>query len=532
MSIEIEKTFYPITIHVQTNVSPRPITLTKNMFYFSPDKSTNNDDVVKGVKKEIPEKVIEKKETEKKDETSSYSEYPFYTEEKKYPVSSVKPSTKKFASYFDSELYEKSLGDVDYNVGKEERYVNANYNIMGMLETFFPTSLPNEFNINTSYSATVLNTAIPTVSSNWLPNWLTRYFYNENKKNYSYIVIGGKRYTVFSVLWLNDVMTHPIYKRFFKNILDLEKVKTRTISKLTKDIEILNNIFGKQRQNSNTEMTLSVKDKSIKTLNRMMTYNQSRSIVRQNIYLEPMINAIKKVYVEQKNKASYDEHRASLYTLYLAENDSRESFERILPSDITSSTEFWNLLTLAVKIETKMMILDFIQQPSSYIKFMNDENTKKQYRFVLLKKGLDEIGGYGKLLRQMQRNISSVRSSNPVLQGLVDDFMKGVISSDLLDLATKLSAGDIDKITNLRDALETGVVNTSVSMTQDEKERDKESASKKTEPKYEIYIQLDLLDAVIDSKNIGKVNCSYRNNMLIKKYNGLRTRKVRGGSHL
>jgi hypothetical protein len=526
---EFEKTYHPITVHIQTNVSSRLITLTKGLFHFlskDEEKSKTNPLAKKGGANKAT--ILDEKEPGQKATPSSTSEYPLFTEEKKYSLSNIKTSDKKFASYFNSELYEKNLGDVDYNVSKGERYENANYNVMGMLETMFPTSLPNEVNINTSYAIHVQNTAVPTVTGTWFPHWMTQFFYNNTEK-YSYVNIDGRNYTVFEIVWLNDVASHPIYKRFFKDVESLGKARKHEVDKLTLDIATLNRRFTNKRSLPATQLTLTIKDKSLKTLNRMLLNNQTRAYVaKQNNYLEPLIQSITQTFKDQNNPASVDQHREDLYKMYLAENDSREKFETILPSDIRNNPNFWNLLMLAVKIESKKMVLDFIQNPSNYIQLMNDQDTRGQYRFKLLKKELDELGGYGRAFRQMQQYMSNITSSNPVLQKVVDDFMKGKVSNEILEFAGKISSGEIDKITTLRDALETGVVNmTGRSLDKEnEKEKDKKE-DRSTKPRYEIYVSLGLLDAVLDEKNIRKVNCSYRNNLLLRRYNSLKKTKKR-----
>jgi hypothetical protein len=170
-----------------------------------------------------------------------------------------------------------------------------------------------------------------------------------------------------------------------------------------------------------------------------------------------------------------------------------------------------------------------MKNPGKYAKQLYDVENQK-YKYKLLKKRLDELGAYTKILNQIQRVISNVKSSNPYLQNLINGFIEGDANktNQLLDLSKKIVDGKIDQITDLR-VLNAGVVNTAASSLKDKKGKTKES---KPLPQYEIYITLELIDQVVDAKNVDKINCKYLNNRLIKEYEKLRkTKKRQGGKN-
>jgi len=525
MSLEFEKPYYPITIHVTTNKTDRPFDLTKSVFYFPSKEEVE--------KKTTNRKGSQKKQKggespdEKEPSTTTSSQTPFYTDEKKYPISNVN-SRKKFESYFDPELFEKTLGDIeDYGISEETRYENSNTNVMQMLETLFPTSLPSHLNINTTYATQVLKTAAPTATGTWLPTWLMNYFYDEDMTKYSYISIGGKKYTVAGVTWNNNVITHPNYMKFFKDLKGLEKEKPKEVQKITQEIQKITTEFINNRKNTSISSKQRIDAES--RLNTMLRYNQRSNISNQNIYLTPMIDTINKIYNIQKsgNQSDIDEHIKLLYEINLLDNNSYDKFgQHIIPNEIQTA-EFMGLLKMATTIETNKMILESINNPGKYAKEIYQEETPK-YKFKLLKKRLDELGAYTKILNQIQRVISNVKSSNPHLQSLIKGFIEGDTNktNQLFDLAKKIVEDRIDEITDLK-LLNAGVVNTAASTFS---KKDSKGKDTKTPPKYEIYIKLDLIDEIVDKKNVDRVNCRYRNNRLTTQYYNLRrTKKRRGG---
>ena len=566
MSIELEKSFYPITIKVSSNKSSSDIILTRSLFYTPPkeskgsksqavkgeavkgeavnvetvkaqpvkveainveaiktggdpyrgmrrydddDDDDDDDNYMRSPRNRLREKGGEAKESS----SSSTSSSPFYTDEKMYPLTSVSANKKK-DSYFDAELFEKILGDVDYDISKEAKYANSKFNVMQMLETLFPTSLPNHLNVNTSHDLDNLKTASTTATGTWLPTWFTGYFQNVDTSKYSYVSIGGKKYTVVGVLWKNNVLKHPIYSRFFKDIMALDRVKHKEVAKLKKEIQTLNAAFTTAR----STVRLSRKE----TEDAIDSLKQYRYSSRKTIYLTGMQKSIETFYSIQRS-GTLEQVRKELFKLYLLEKDSSRRDYSILPSEIRNKTDLMNLIRMATNIEIKQMMLDYIDDPakrSQIIREMKHPDTKDDSRFKFFQEDFSKVS-YGKIVSQIQRSISNIRSSNYFLQDLIDSFIKGTYNDDeLLELATKITRNKISEISNIQ-ILDTGVVN----MTPVQKDKSKSVST----PKYEISIALELLDYVVDDKTIGKVNCSYRNNLLMRLYLQ-NTVKRRGGN--
>jgi hypothetical protein len=548
MSFELEKSYYPITIKVSTNKSSSDIILTKSLFYTPPPLEKEGSKLqakpqARPVKRGGAQKYEEYDDDGKTNELresggmrkeigenpSASSSSPLYTDEKKYTFSSSLSSKKKIDSYFDSEQFEKVLGDVDYDVSKEAKYENSKFNVMQMLELFFPTSLPNHLNINTEHATEVLKTAASTATGTWLPTWLVSYFQGVDTSKYSYVSIGRKPYTVVGVLWKNNVASHPIYRRFFKDIVALEKAQTREIAKLTKEIQDITTEFNNAHAailSARTELiSNTTKTRALSTLTSMYNRQTGRSnAVNQNKYILPIQSAIQDIYNLRASPSS-NQLIMLLYKMYLLEKDSSNRYESILPNEIRGDSELMKLVKMAIKIGTKKMILDYINnnndERTQYIKEMKETETKDETRLKYFLEDFRKLS-YGKIVSQMQRNISSVRSSNPALQDIIDEFVEGKYGTTLFELAKKISHNKIGEIGNLQ-ILDTGVLN----MAGEPEEKDKPPPK----PKYEISISLELLDYVVNDKNIGKVDCNYRNNLLMKRYLQNTRKKLTGGKN-
>ena len=532
IGIEIDKTFFPLTINIFTNKSSKSFAFTKDLIFFPPkEKEVDTKGVVAkeaGVAKEaviakdkIPTTKIPVKqggaapkqdaETEEPKEKTGSSSVPFFTDEKEYPVKKLKDK-KRFYSYFDPEAYEENLGDIKYDATDQAKYGIANTNIKGMLETFFPTSVPNPININTSYDENIRKIASSTVTGTWIPEWLYGFF-AKNKSNYSYVVIGGKKYTVLKVLWLNDLFSHPLYKKFFKNISFLEGGKDRTLVSLKKDLEKYNGKLVDMRFNG--EILFEALEKVKKDFGTRRRFSEN-----ENPNYPPTIDAIQRLLDTHS-----DLNIGALFDIHLCQQSSQSD---ILPS-VLKTREFYDKMKRAVDVKKTQMMIDYIENPSLLNQESKDKDVISQYKVALFKKELEKLGGFGKLTKQIQQFISRIKSSNPSLQKTIDDFISGENVENIFKLA-KVVNREIPESEipgELYPMLETGVVNMNASK---KKEKDKEETQ--GDPKFEIYVKLELLDALIDDKKNSKNNCLYRDNLLVQKYTALKKtmKKTKGGS--
>jgi len=157
------------------------------------------------------------------------NEYPYFTFDVVYPKSTLEylsyPERLKF--FFNKEEFQERLnaysGKVLKNVteykggssdSKDKRYEeyykerdsNIQENILTMLEILLPTKFPAINDLTTSYDAI-------------FGKWSYRPFTMNPiiKRNFSYIKNGGKTYTFKKIVWLNDIVNNPEYKKLLED---------------------------------------------------------------------------------------------------------------------------------------------------------------------------------------------------------------------------------------------------------------------------------------------------------------------------
>ena len=164
-----------------------------------------------------------------KDKASlNLNEYPYFTFDVVYPKSTLEylsyPERVKF--FFNKEEFQERLnaysgkilknvteykgGSTD-NKGKYEDYYkerdsNIEENILTMLEILLPTKFPAINDLTTSYDVIFGKWSYRPFTMNPI---ITR--------NFSYMKNGGKTYTFKKIVWLNDIVNNPEYKKLLED---------------------------------------------------------------------------------------------------------------------------------------------------------------------------------------------------------------------------------------------------------------------------------------------------------------------------
>jgi len=182
------------------------------------------------------------------------NDYPYFTFDVKYPLSKLRYLTYKerIEFFFNRENFSNRLstyakgrnildkskliyeeGDdknskmMDDSPEKEyykQRDRHIQTNIMAMLELLFPTKFPVINDIQTSY-----NIVFDKVSMAFIP--LDPTLVN----HYSYLKLGGETYTFKKLIWINDILNHPVYQRL---ILEYRKFWTWSNEEKLKQLKI------------------------------------------------------------------------------------------------------------------------------------------------------------------------------------------------------------------------------------------------------------------------------------------------------
>ena len=205
-----------IKIMIETNVSKTPEALELSQI-FNPFAS--------GSDKENSETETETETEKSKKKKNDIKKYPYFIESIPYPeeVLNTKSYSNILKIFFDKNVFYKTIVEPYVNLKTAEPDVKIiEKNIMIMLNLIFPTSYPSSNNINTSYNKYLLKTPYELkfdlgelTSGISIPG-----FTNNSKAEYSYLKKNGTTYTVTEILWLNDILNEPEYKKLIDELIE------------------------------------------------------------------------------------------------------------------------------------------------------------------------------------------------------------------------------------------------------------------------------------------------------------------------
>lgn len=137
---------------------------------------------------------------------SNLNTYPFFTNDVMYSRRNLIRLTyqERVDFFFDRERFKQLLASYKLPItNKSDRNAVVENNIMVMLELLLPTKFPAIKDLKQSYKM-VFN------KDGFMDHLYEAFVYNQP---FSYLKLNGKTYTVKRVIWLNDILNHPIYKK-------------------------------------------------------------------------------------------------------------------------------------------------------------------------------------------------------------------------------------------------------------------------------------------------------------------------------
>ncbi len=201
---------------------------------------------------------------------------PFFTDTCKYPIDVL--AKKEYSDRVDfffnrtrfNKILRKTLVDyIDYDVEKDDsdpeltaqiskqESDNADHNIKTMLILLLPISDDFTKVFQTSYDQYILNKPSPEIFTTrnidpfkfLNPTWFPLYNYFQPRQYYapiqevSYLVYGGQKYIVESVIWQNDLVNHPVYREFLSTYNTKVREKNDSRRKLAPELKLREEAF-------------------------------------------------------------------------------------------------------------------------------------------------------------------------------------------------------------------------------------------------------------------------------------------------
>ena len=198
-----------------------------------------------------------------------------------------------------------TMSEKDKKKRKQKIKENLITNIKIMLELLFPMTYPATLNISDSYTLYIrqnidfdLNTAFSNITKNFFKK-IMAVTQSVQTKNFSYIKVDGIVYTITKVIWLNDLLNHPVYRDFINEFIGFKQLASQQREALDGIITNKKNIlFERLQKLDESSSSLNIYSKFISIF--IKNFNESiSSLQRQGKYdtssLQRFINDLKNI---------------------------------------------------------------------------------------------------------------------------------------------------------------------------------------------------------------------------------------------
>lgn len=478
---------------------------------------------------------------------STLSKYPYFIAERKYPKDKIyilarMGYEKIIRFFFDKEYFEKKLlgffknepeptAVADMAPEEKKRIFDeiATYNVQVMIELLFPTTWPAVRNFTSSHTEYILGKKEQGISfKDTLYQKANFGFATKGSELtsglFSYLKVDDKIYTVSRVVWLNDLLNHPVYRKFIDNFInynlwsDRERIRLDDLLKKREDrllSRILDNgeqgrkpridnlyIFGEIDNFKGNETQNGEESKPIEPTTRdykkVQFYEDLHKLIKQ---LESFKDSIQTQYSEDRE--------TNINKLFSLAKDLMDSFDRLRKNERVKlrkiTDNFGIKLSKIVEEFRKLNVLEKIK-----LNYMSEGeiNTKLEGEDPDV---VDELKkNYSRLVEFIEKSKYLLEpkreSSNSQLQEIIVDYsennkkgsdtlvftdLMSKIRSEMIFLKSTPKTDDTDKErmrvgVNVIDKNKTGV------------------------PHYEIYLALDMMEGEINSDNLEGIKCKYR----------------------
>jgi len=454
---------------------------------------------------------------DKKDQsTLILNDYPYFTHDVRYPDSNLLklPYKERVNFFFNldrfNELLTPYINDKLDGSKKDENFYknrskNIKENINIMLLLLFPTKYPmiNELSDSLHYVTS------PTKNKKKTYGFLYNPF---AAQLYSYLDIGGKKYTTKSVVWLNDIMNHPTYNEFLREYRDFYNIATEELFNVEKAID------------EKLKQLAIYMNSALKMINDKKTGELSPTTKAVILYLKQIAVYLGVGDIEDNGLFSIDTdiekeafNKAGEYRMILkCVQDLKKNYDKFnswstinggeAPSNDTKKItgeikdKIKNIINLDfTKLERYMLLKSFFTANYKTLNSTSNDEVIRKFYIVLRRMR----GVYLQTSNKKLQNLIDLEDNNNIdefhtFMKIVSKYMRNEeMDNGKLATLTKykeLSGNEL----NIPELLDVGLsfINLSV------------SDNRKT-PRREIYIMIDLIEGIVDDKNWRKINCSF-----------------------
>lgn len=511
-----------IEIMITTNRNAKPVPLTKDMLYV-PKKKDETD----SVKPVVEEKTSKDEDKEKEKEEAKYSnisKYPFITINARIPfdVLRMKPRKEIIKALFHESEFMKLMQPVVIEGDEQKHNGILHDNALNILKLLFPTSFPFTNDITESMNhllgGSIVNLGL------------------FEQKQISYIKINGSVQTISKVVWLNDIMNHPLYYDFMKSMNkyiewanknrdNIEYGGKKVLDKITESIFIAYDNTNYNDSSFNESIDSFRKDEE-STIKYLYTRDEKRyTEANKNFQVFNLfVNNIHKKIIAKKlsNTESPDIKRfisesldkfSDLNRVYAVESRNLPDILKRIFKHIKdySESKFYifrrNIFDSSFNPILNLLSPDLSSKNSDFKIY--DETREKFKKFcsptLKLKGGLvsmDAIQGDNKGIQKI------IDSFVGITDGEIDETNR--IPKDFNDILREFISQETKKEINISKELRCFRLGVNA-----------QNFGRDSLPGFQIYVRLDLLDGELNDKNISQIKCKFEDLSLTGKFNKL-----------
>lgn len=431
------------------------------------------------------------------------NDYPYFTHDIQYPRSNlVKFSYQDRIDFFFNldrfnELLTPYMANKLDSSKKDSAYYknrkeNIDANIITMLLLLFPTKYPMINELYNSYDYVISHRKI-----------IQGMLYNPFATQlYSYLEIGGKKYTTKSVAWLNDIMNHPIYNEFLREYRDFDQAAREEIENSKREYEKKLGDVREKLKSIFDAIEKGVGDgapspKTLSLLSRLKSIDTFLNKTNHYIFNKPNIEKKLREYPSDtiQNNSELIKSINFNFRSMVNDNGNWSGFIEGKSNNLNETQYVLKLLDDMQKTGLSTQYSKYKNAEGYFEKTFNELNDKAQG---------DTIRKFYILLRRLRGTFR--QSSNYEFQKLINiddaqlvpkfyDYLKNVsnyMRSEKLNETPIVLNEEYIPLINVG----LSFINTSV------------SDNRKT-PKREINIMIDLIEGIVDDSNWKDINCSY-----------------------
>ena len=470
---------------------------------------------------------------------AKYSEYPFFTPDVRYPKAILNKLSyeRRLRFFFIKDRFKKTIlqnmgsgpgpgpgtgpssesGSVSESVsesGSESGSESKNtdiitYNIETMIELLFPTVYPIVNNYSNSFERYInqksnfdftFKGAIPSTIAQIAPGLNLYYSYLKSE--------GGDIYTITKLVWLNDIINNPVYRELIDAFNEFTIWKTNQSTKIIDDIKRREDKIMVTLKTApvNTDDESNPMFKYIKSIIKQKVEGTTGEIIsrqlERNQFIDLLIAKIEELFKGDSKIEVILENAEEIRTRL---QDKR--FNIIIPQGLKLKIN--RILEESKNINNLIIINDKYFKDEINIRFEEDDADVKTYFNTNFKKYVDFVEKIKEYIKPKRE------STNGELQTMIYDYTQGT-SSDFFAFLKYVNGHYLQNNNGPTESKYTPLMYVGINTTEE---------GSKDVPKYETYLQADVIGGELNNSNNGLINCNYKGEFIGELFQKYRRQK-------